>query len=94
MKKFAKLYEFEDIGQVLVVQTTTDEGDPCVEFSVSPEGFGVCTLRPIFNAPEKSEEENIALAEKCFDGSDPPVAYKAGKSILVSVGAFMEEAAQ
>lgn len=37
-RKFAKLFEFDDIGQVLVVQ---DQTDPEVTFTFWPEGLGL-----------------------------------------------------
>lgn len=37
-RRFAKLFEFDDIGQVLVVQ---DQTDPEVSFKFWPEGFGI-----------------------------------------------------
>lgn len=84
MKKFAKLYEFPDIGQVLVVLGTTEEGGPCVAITARPDGMGCCTVRPIFNHKDRTNEENTALAEQCFDAATEQVAYAMGQSLMAT----------
>lgn len=83
---FAKLYRFEDIGQVLVVLDQNDECDPCVRFSVMPDDLGICSLAPSW--PE--EEGGWDKAQKCFNDVTEESAYKMGKRILSSVTQFLE----
>lgn len=45
MTPFAKLFETEKFGQILVVADTNDEGDPAVVVSVMPPGLGVCAVK-------------------------------------------------
>lgn len=40
---FAKLYE-TDIGQILAVKDTTDNGEPVIRFRFDVEGFGACAV--------------------------------------------------
>lgn len=44
MSTFAKLFEVDGIGQILVTQDTSDDGLPSVFVSHMPEGYGVCTF--------------------------------------------------
>ncbi|EKF8202512.1 hypothetical protein PBR95_000485 [Pseudomonas aeruginosa] len=43
MKQFAKLFEFEDLGQVLVMLDRGDDG-PEVRLYFKPKGLGVCSV--------------------------------------------------
>ncbi len=43
MKQFAKLFEFEGLGQVLVMLDRGDDG-PEVRLYFKPDGLGVCSV--------------------------------------------------
>ncbi|HEP9000241.1 TPA: hypothetical protein VDU89_006973, partial [Pseudomonas aeruginosa] len=43
MNYFAKLFEFEDLGQVLVMLDRGDDG-PEVRLYFKPDGLGVCSV--------------------------------------------------
>lgn len=44
MRNFAKLFESEKYGQILVVKSTDDYDKPSIKFSCEPEGFGICSI--------------------------------------------------
>ena len=56
MSKFAKLFEFEDLGQVLVKLDDGDDG-PEVRTYFVPDGFGVCSIAMTF----KSDEHTLSM---------------------------------
>jgi len=41
---FAKLFETETHGQILVVLQRGDRGNPELQWSIKPQGFDVCTV--------------------------------------------------
>lgn len=45
MDKFAKLFEYDDIGQVVVMADKDDEENPSIIVYCQPKGLGVCTLK-------------------------------------------------
>ena len=45
MDKFAKLFEFDDIGQVLVIIDTDDDDQPEVQIKFQPDGLGICSFK-------------------------------------------------
>ncbi len=53
MEKFAKLFEVDGIGQILVIQDSNDEGAPSVKFMFTPKDLGVCSIGPSF--PDSDE---------------------------------------
>ncbi|MES4685393.1 hypothetical protein ACSLV1_31870 [Pseudomonas aeruginosa] len=63
MKQFAKLFEFEDLGQVLVMLDRGDRG-PEVRLYFKPDGLGVCSVA-CSNFPG-DEDEQWDHAEKGF----------------------------
>lgn len=63
MKQFAKLFEFEDLGQVLVMLDCGDDG-PEVRLYFKPDGLGVCSVA-CSNFPG-DEDEQWDHAEKGF----------------------------
>lgn len=77
---FAKLFVSGTYGQILVVIDTDSEHDfcPCVSFSVSPPGFGVCATKMHF----KDTDSGWAAAQKRFDGCDMEMAEAAAKVVF------------
>lgn len=63
MKQFAKLFDFEDLGQVLVMLDRGDDG-PEVRLYFKPKGLGVCSVA-CSNFPG-DEDEQWDHAEKGF----------------------------
>ena len=61
MNQFAKLFEFEDLGQVLVKLDDGDDG-PEVRTYFVPDGFGVCSIAMTFK-PDY-QDDKWAKAEK------------------------------
>ncbi|MCK1825986.1 hypothetical protein MX655_10575 [Pseudomonas aeruginosa] len=73
MKQFAKLFEFEDLGQVLVMLDRGDDG-PEVRLYFKPDGLGVCSVA-CSNFPG-DEDEQWDYAEKGFATVDSEGAHK------------------
>lgn len=69
---FAKLYRFDDIGQVLVFLETNDEGAPSLFFKVQPEGLGICSCSLNF----KDSGDGWDKAERAFADTDKARAEK------------------
>lgn len=59
MQPFAKLFEDQKYGQIVVLLDQDDEGDACIKFIAMPPGLGLCTTSLGF----KDEE----LARSVFD---------------------------
>lgn len=72
MDKFAKLFEFEDIGQVLVKLDDGESGAE-VRFYFTADGFGVCSVAMNFKADASGDEWD--KAEKAFDMVDSEKSY-------------------
>lgn len=63
-KQFCKLFESDELGQVLVMlDTDTDECKPYVIFYCNPEGFGVCSKAVKF----EDSKEGFDNAKEFFD---------------------------
>lgn len=62
MSDFAKLYRAEDIGQVLVMLDSGDEG-PEIGFHFKPAGLGVCAVKLGF----PDTEDGWKLAEQALE---------------------------
>ena len=64
MSKFAKLYEFEDIGQVLVTRDVNRDGIPELEFRLAE----FCGFQPIARAPAGGDwQEDFDKIEAAFN---------------------------
>ncbi|KAB0668963.1 hypothetical protein F6V30_14085 [Oryzomonas sagensis] len=44
MQKFAKLFETQEHGQILVKLDSGDDGAPELRYYFAPEGLGVCSM--------------------------------------------------
>lgn len=84
MEEFAKLFKFEDIGQVLV---KLDDGDDCpeVRFYFMPKGLGVCSVAVSFKAD--NEDGEWEKAEKAFAMVDEAKARDLVENALKSIPA-------
>ena len=63
MSDFAKLFESEKYGQILVIKSTDDTEKPEIKFSCEPEGFGVCSIGAKF----ANTDEGWANRDSQFD---------------------------
>jgi len=64
---FAKLYNSEKYGQILVKNDTdSEDGSPEVRFYAQPEGFGICSLALGF----KDSDEGFDSADEAFNNVD------------------------
>lgn len=68
MSKFAKLFEFDDIGQVLVKLDSGEDG-PEVRFYFHPEGFGVCSMAVNFKGDEDAQWDAAEAAFELVDAA-------------------------
>ena len=88
MERFAKLYEFEDIGQVLVKLDTGDDGVD-VRFFFKPEELGACSLAMTFKRSERGDEWD--KAERAFNLVDENKAYALVSETLKTIPASLAE---
>ena len=79
---FAKLFKFDDIGQVLV---KIDEEENGVEVRVyfQPKGLGVCSTA--FNFKPTADKDENDVAEEVFESIDEEKAYKIVKGVLKTI---------
>ena len=80
---FAKLYETEEDGQVLVKVQEGEEG-PEVRYYFVPEGLGVCSMALEF----KDDKKGTAWekADAYFDKIDEESAIQMAKSMMLEIG--------
>lgn len=71
MTDFAKLFQFEEIGQVLVKLDDGDDG-PEVRIYFQPENLGICSTA--FNFEEDETGSEWDKAEKAFELVDEKTA--------------------
>lgn len=72
MEKFAKLFEDEKYGQIVVLLDTDDEGDPCVRFMTQPSGLGVCAAGISFHEHDDAQAtfDKVGVAEASAAAAD------------------------
>jgi len=56
MQQFAKLFEDEKYGQIVVLLDQDDEGEPCVKFMGQPPGLGICVFSLGFGTVDQARE--------------------------------------
>lgn len=82
MSKFAKLFEFDDIGQVLVKLDDGDKG-PEIRFYFQPDGLGVCSCAiSNFGGDEDTQWD---LAERGFERVDEEKARSLVSGMLEQI---------
>lgn len=59
-EKFAKLFEDEKYGQILVLRDRNDDDEPCVKVMALPPGLGICAISLAF----KNEDHAQATFER------------------------------
>ena len=77
MDDFAKLFRNEEVGQVLVMLDTGDEG-PEVQFHLKPKGLGVCVIKLGFPDTDGGWE----CAEEAFASVDQEKAFTIARDAL------------
>lgn len=77
--QFAKLYEFSDIGQVLIVRTTDmkDAGRPVIRTTVQHENQPFTSVTKF----DKSED-GFDDRDEIFEQIEAPLAYQRGRQDL------------
>lgn len=76
---FAKLFEFDDVGQVLVKLDDGDNG-PEVRIYFQPENLGVCSTA--FNFKEDEDGSEWDKAEEAFNKVDEKTALGVVTQVL------------
>jgi hypothetical protein len=88
MNKFAKLFEYQDIGQVLVALDQDDNQKPEIQMTYDPDVAGLA-LSTMKLGGFKTEDS----ARKAFDLMESPFVYKHVKKVIdetrsIFAGAF------
>ena len=81
MEKFAKLYENEEIGQILIELNSDDKNKPVVIIKFIPEGLGVCAVSAGF--PDSDTGWN--KADEFFNSLSEDEAAKFVKNALTQM---------
>lgn len=76
---FAKLFDTEEFGQIVVLNQTDDGGNPQLAFLFNPRGLGVCTIA--VNFTNGDEEKCAAAADAAFDSIDEAAACNAVRAV-------------
>lgn len=83
---FAKLYETDSFGQILVMIDEFNDDGPSVRISFKPEGLGVCNLSLGNWTQDKEDSEKLEAAEKFFDSMTEEKAVKAVSGVYEQLG--------
>lgn len=78
MNDFAKLYFDEEVGQIVVMNTDTDKGEPAIFIYFQPKGLGVCNKAMIW----KDDEAGRKMADEIFVEFTPLMAIQMVKNVL------------
>ena len=73
-KKFAKIFESETYGQILVKQ---DQSEPEIEIAVYPDGFGIVAVT--------MSHDDFNVSDSVFDNIDIDFAEGIAKSIFETI---------
>jgi len=82
---FAKLYETEEHGQILVMLDSNDEnGRPQVKVYFEPDNLGVCSVGLNYNS-DITEDEQWSAAEKSFNNFTEEFASGIVKNVKADI---------
>lgn len=85
---FAKIFESEKHGQMLVIKGKDDEGNPAVIVSVMPDSLGLCSASICFEDNDTGWEQR----DTTFDLMDEVAAEDAASRIFCMAEDFTEKA--
>lgn len=94
-QQFAKLFHFDDIGQVLVTIDETEESGqvgPDIHVSFMPPNLGVCAVK--FGQFADTSSEAWDRGEEAFSNIDEEFAYKTAKKVIDEMSEVFKEEAQ
>ncbi|WP_395504679.1 hypothetical protein [Ectopseudomonas hydrolytica] len=74
MKQFAKLFDYSDIGQVLVKLDTNDQAEAEVRFYFKPENLGICSVA--LSGFPGTDDDQWQQAETGFNNIDAAAAHE------------------
>ena len=80
MQKFAKLFETEDYGQLLLMMNNDEKGNPETTLYFTAEGLAVCSIS-VYGTVNASDAA-FELVEKLFNRFDESAAIKTVKTIV------------
>ena len=78
MRDFCKVFTFDDIGQVLVINDENEDGNPSVSIKFIPDGLGLCG--PSFSW--KSNDKGYEQCDKFFDSVTSDTAYSKAVEVV------------
>lgn len=85
-ESFAKLFESQQFGQILVTLDSDDDLNPTVRFTISgaPLGMGLCAVGPVWAPADDSDEAEdraISEARQFFDSVELEDAERFAESL-------------
>lgn len=78
---FAKLFETEQHGQILVVLQRGETGNPELQWSIKPEGFDVCTVNFTYQDTDAAWD----TAQELLDSFTQEDAIKIADEIMIQI---------
>jgi len=81
MADFAKLFNTEMHGQILVMNDTDENGDPAVIFHFQPEGLGICKCSVNFKT-DAWDAADACFAEVTEESAVSFVAAALAQSVM------------
>lgn len=89
MKKFAKLFESEEYGQIVVIRQNNDDGEPEVRFFLRPkiDGLRVCAVAA---AGKDDSEESEKAMDAIFDKTDLQAAEEMASTVNDELTAMLK----
>lgn len=83
-RDFAKIFNSDKFGQILIVTDIDDLGAPALKVSILPEGLGVCSTLVSFTDDDKGYEH----LDKAFTGIDETIAEQIALNITKELKTF------
>ena len=77
-EEFAKIFDVENVGQILVLHKGNEDNAPEVRFFLNPEGLGVCSLA----VTASDTDGGWTCMEELFDSMDEEKALAGVKPML------------
>lgn len=84
---FAKLYETQEHGQILVMLDANEEGEPVIKYCCQPEGLGLCHVQ---SPPFENSENGWFIAEQTFKDETKKSAVEMVDVVLMDALSEME----
>ena len=87
---FAKIFDTEEVGQVVVMKSESDECEPMLAIYMKPPDMGVCMVGPKWD----DDDDGWAKLDKAFEEFATDDAVKAANGLLKTLRKLTEHSEQ